>query len=542
MKRHWLWLAVFVFFVGCAPSTEEQGSDPNPPLEGGQESSIGFLTSRVARGEHVAVRLADTDVVPTSELEVLVGDIPAEVVSFNDSVVVFEVPTEEQDLSESAEPVLIEISDGENRAVGEVQILGDVIPGEVIVLALQGVELEERFEQAVQNFFEREDGLFRGLTYTEAYRERNELPEQVSEVSYEEQLERRRALIEPLEDTEMEERIAENIDLLRGANSLCTGDLATLELDGFPLVEFLAALEEVDLPGDGISVAGGGQGSTNSTEAVNATSIPETLSGQEATIAILDTGVNRMVDRQDAFGGRLLENLGYNFVTDTRNATSDSSQHGTSVAFSAAGFSSPQLRGVAPAALVLPVKVCDDKVNCRADRVAYGVCHALVHAPNGPENLVINLSLGGPLKLVVHELLLRSAVDDVGAVVVTSAGNEASLGSPAHYPAALSSPSSFDGIIAVGALDDSNGWQAWAESTRGDFVDLAAPGSSLLTTVKGTSFAAPLVSGAAALVRHLSPAEIEECLRQTTQPPQAPQDAVGDGMLNVAAVLEACGR
>ena len=520
MNRRWFWsFLLFVLLISCTPAVR------------GQEPNIEFLSDRAARGEHVAARLMGTDITPSEGLEVLVNDTPAEIVSFNENVVVFEVPTEERDLSESAEPVSVVIRDGEAQAEGALRILGDVVPGEIIVLALPGVELEDQFNQAVERFFA--EGIFQGLEFTETYRRQNDLPEQVSKVLFERRLEGLRALINPLDGTGINERIEENIALLNRANSPCTGDLATFAIDGIPLAEFLEVLENVNLPGDGQSAGHGGQGSGDYSGAIGINPDSRDLTGEGATVAVLDSGVAQA----DEFGNRLLLNLDYDFVINVDDATNDPAGHGTSVALLAAGDST----GIASAAQVLPVKVCDDGVNCRADRVAYGICHALVHAPDGPENMVINLSLGGPLRVTVHELLLRSAVNDVQTVVVASAGNEAPLGSPAHYPAALSSPDEPDGIIAVGALvEDGGGWVSWSDSTRGAFVDIAAPGISLTTNQLGTSFAAPLVSGAAALLRNLPPIEIEACLRGTTQAPNTPQDAVGDGMLEVGAALAQC--
>lgn len=108
---------------------------------------------------------------------------------------------------------------------------------------------------------------------------------------------------------------------------------------------------------------------------------------------------------------------------------------------------------------------------------------------------------------------LDEAVKDAiraGIVVVVSAGNN---GSPNHL-------GQMDEVITVAATDRYDGVAWW--SNRGPEVDLAAPGENLFTTMKGpragpdslgqrqsgyasdatgTSFSAPLVSGAAALVQ-----------------------------------------
>lgn len=205
---------------------------------------------------------------------------------------------------------------------------------------------------------------------------------------------------------------------------------------------------------------------------------------------------------------------------------------------------------MAPAADILPLKVCDDTLRCRADRVALGICHALLHAPRGPQNLVLNLSFGSSDKLTVHELLLDHAVTKLGVGVAASAGNEAEFGSPVHYPAAYkfvteTPGETGDGLIAVAALDA--GSQPWSGGTRGDYIDLSAPGVNLLNASLGTSFSAPYVAGTVALFKeasggNLTPGEIEVCLeRGANNSAGFAANEVGNGMLNVTDALKVCG-
>jgi hypothetical protein len=120
---------------------------------------------------------------------------------------------------------------------------------------------------------------------------------------------------------------------------------------------------------------------------------------------------------------------------------------------------------------------------------------------NGPG--VINLSLGGTDRLTIEEHAILAAFG-AGSLVVASAGNDREDGSPRSFPA------SFAHVLTIGATDESNR-VAFFSSASPD-MDLAAPGQDMVVAVPtywnpsgyqpldGTSFSAPLVSGAAAAV------------------------------------------
>jgi subtilisin family serine protease len=105
----------------------------------------------------------------------------------------------------------------------------------------------------------------------------------------------------------------------------------------------------------------------------------------------------------------------------------------------------------------------------------------------------------------------------------------------------------------VGAVEDDLSPSSF--STRGEHVALCAPGRSIwtcgldgLVPVSGTSFAAPFVAAACALLaaraeRRAWPLDPElalEVLRSTTRPFSQPSvEACGSGVLDVAAALRA---
>lgn len=169
------------------------------------------------------------------------------------------------------------------------------------------------------------------------------------------------------------------------------------------------------------------------------------------------------------------------------------------------------------------------------------VAGVLAAAANGPG--VINLSLGGSGADVAIQQAIATAVSK-GMLVVAAAGNDGESGSPLTYPA------SFAHVLTVGATDESN--KATSFSSRSRFVDLAAPGLDIVVastldqswnSEAGTSFAAPLVSGAAAWVWTTRPtldaSQLFEVMRRSAHDIDQPgrDDATGYGLLDVPAAL-----
>ncbi|WP_212648425.1 S8 family peptidase [Deinococcus hopiensis] len=262
-------------------------------------------------------------------------------------------------------------------------------------------------------------------------------------------------------------------------------------------------------------------------------------SGKGVTIAVLDTGVTQ----QRHLGQNLLP--GYDFVEEDaapddafdNPQTPGQDGHGTPVAVLAAGADF----GVAPQAQILPIRIGDAQGQVLASQAVRGVCFALKNVP--PKHLVLNLSFGGDTPTQGLKSVLAYALEQQ-VLVAAAAGNQGSNG-PTHYPAAFDLP----GLVAVGALQvlPTGEWRPASFSTRGTYVDIAAPGqgvasSSPTNTVgsyEGTSFSTPLVAGALALWREAYPAatpgEIEQKLKANAAPLAAGgATEVGSGMLNLS--------
>jgi len=215
--------------------------------------------------------------------------------------------------------------------------------------------------------------------------------------------------------------------------------------------------------------------------------------GAGQRVAVLDTGVQR---NHEDLGGMQVQNGAV--FGQPEPATVDGGNHGTRLAgiIAAATDNKKGIAGAAPAADILPVKVLDPSGSGSSSNVANGIIWAV---DSGGAD-VINLSLGGPNPSNAMRQAIQHAVFDRGVPVIASAGNSGRCGQPSY-------PGAFPEVLAVGATDQSNGWASF--STTGPYVSITAPGVSILSTFppneyragSGTSFSAPYVAAAAAIVR-----------------------------------------
>jgi hypothetical protein len=221
--------------------------------------------------------------------------------------------------------------------------------------------------------------------------------------------------------------------------------------------------------------------------------------GRFSLVAVVDTGVSP----HPALADNLIE-MGYNFVDqnqDTREWALGIDSDGDGVPDSKLGHGTMVagvIAMVAPGAHIVPIKVMDADGVGTAYSLAEGVRYAMSLGVD-----VINISMASADdSFFVHEAV-QAAVDQ-GIVVVASVGNNASqMGVPGYnaFPAAVS------GVIAVAATDD-QGVKA-GFSDFGSPVTLCAPGVGVVSLLPdgdyafgdGASFAAPMVSGVAALLK-----------------------------------------
>ena len=159
---------------------------------------------------------------------------------------------------------------------------------------------------------------------------------------------------------------------------------------------------------------------------------------------------------------------------------------------------------------------------------------------------VINLSFGGDDPDPVLEQAIVYAFRH-GSLVVSSAGNEGLDGNPLSYPA------SYPHVLTVAATGQSGTVASF--SSESPYVDLAAPGVDIpvaepiaddptgYISASGTSFSAPMVSGAAAWVWTTRPSldntQLFDVLRMSAHDiaPAGYDRATGFGMLDIPAAL-----
>ncbi|MCL5110053.1 MAG: S8 family peptidase [Chloroflexi bacterium] len=221
-----------------------------------------------------------------------------------------------------------------------------------------------------------------------------------------------------------------------------------------------------------------------------------TVGESNAAIAIVDSGIDAS---HPEFAGKVLS--GWNCVDNSPN-TNDDFYHGTMVAGIAAANTSNAtgVAGVAWNTRLMPVKVLDGSGHGTDSTLACGIVYAADHGAR-----VINLSLG----TASLSSTLNNAIDYAysrGSLLVAAAGNCGVVGTEGcAYQNQPSYPAASPHVLAVAATDRNDSRASF--STQGSYVDVAAPGQDILSTYpggyasgRGTSFAAPYVSGLAGLL------------------------------------------
>ncbi|WP_373414231.1 S8 family serine peptidase [Ensifer aridi] len=220
------------------------------------------------------------------------------------------------------------------------------------------------------------------------------------------------------------------------------------------------------------------------------------------TIGLVDTAIN---PEHDAFEGSSIEII----RLSDRKLPESGKQHGTAVAALLVGSATSRTPGLIPGGKLIAVDTFH-RAGRQDDRSgAFDLVRALDLLSNRQVQ-VINLSLAGPPNLLLEETVKK--LGGGGIIMVAAAGNDGPKAEPV-YPAA------YEEVIAVTATDKRK--RPYRRAGRGEHIDFAAPGVAVWTAASisgarpktGTSFAAPFVTAAVALMKASEPALAPEQIR-----------------------------
>lgn len=244
------------------------------------------------------------------------------------------------------------------------------------------------------------------------------------------------------------------------------------------------------------------------------------VQGNGLTVAMIDTGVDY---NNPALGGGFGPGAkviaGYNFANDSGDPMATTSQHGTAVAGLIAS-SDPTHLGVAPGVNIVALKVTGDNNSASLDDIAQALQWVVDH--HSQYNItVVNMSLsdGGNYaqNWFAHDAgpgqRITELVGQLGTLnipVVSATGNSFNGRQGEGFTSIV------DGVISVTATDTSGRLLPDAQRLGpsvglGTMTEIAAPGAGFsapsnsggYSSVDGTSFAAPLVSGAVVLLQQI---------------------------------------
>jgi membrane-anchored mycosin MYCP len=283
--------------------------------------------------------------------------------------------------------------------------------------------------------------------------------------------------------------------------------------------------------------------------------------GAGQRVAVIDTGVSRHRRLPDVVAGG-------DYVS-TGDGTQDCDAHGTLVAGIIAATPDPEadgFSGVAPGVTLISIRQSSAKYAPANDRPGIGIgigdVDTMARAVRTAADLgasVINISsvacvpAGSALDDRALGAALAYAVDVKNAVVVAAAGNTGGAAQCPQQPSDASwetatvavSPAWYDDyVLTVGSVNAQGAPSAF--TLAGPWVDVAAPGEAVNSLgsapVSGTSYAAPIVTGVAALIRARFPAltarQVMQRIESTAHHPAAGWDAlVGHGTVDPLAAV-----
>ena len=233
-----------------------------------------------------------------------------------------------------------------------------------------------------------------------------------------------------------------------------------------------------------------------------------TATGAGQTVAVIDSGIDYThPSLGGGFGPGFKVVGGHDFVDDDDDPM-DTFGHGTEVAgiIAAKPAGSSTYQGIAPGAKLVALRVGRDEDDSVPDSKIEDALKWVIDHRVEFGITVVNISYGQgnynePTVSTVYgdEIV---TLTDAGVVIVAASGNDGVVDG-----GGIESPAADPNAISVGSVNEDDSFSSFGQ--RGQPLGLLAPGDDVLTTlldnsyglVGGTSYAAPIVAGTAALMR-----------------------------------------
>ena len=270
-----------------------------------------------------------------------------------------------------------------------------------------------------------------------------------------------------------------------------------------------------------------------------------TLGSTSVKVGMLDSGINR--GHEDLQGSRVLQGYDFHNNDNDPNDESGCSWHGTHTT-GTAGATIHNGKGIAGLSqhTILPVKgLGSSGFGCTGS--TSGLANGLKYIADQGSHISSN-SWGGSGSTTIYDAITYA--HNKGTIHIAAAGNSGPCTNCVSEP--WKTRESI--VIIVASTTSSDGQSSF--SSEGPQIDVAAPGSSILSTtsgtsgygsLSGTSMAAPHVTGTAALLKALKPtwgfADIDQNLKANAVDlgPSGKDDDFGHGRINADASTAAAG-
>ena len=221
----------------------------------------------------------------------------------------------------------------------------------------------------------------------------------------------------------------------------------------------------------------------------------QTTGTASVLVAVVDSGVNGSVPE---LAGKVVREI------DEIPGAPRNANHGTEVAsiIAANTNNGAGIAGISWRSKILSIRVADQYGNVVTTDLAKGIRDA---ADAGAS--IINVSIGGPDQSFIADAV--NYAESKGALVVAAASN--------IHSGIKIFPAAYPNVLSVSAVDQDNDNY---EYSNGSWVDVYAPGEAVIgiaangvpSVIAGTSFATPMVSGTAALLKTRFPNATPEAL------------------------------